>query len=80
MNRKERIQKTTESHNRYVAWWLPIDGDSGSLLASMSLCRFCEAALTSDGFWNTWLKWVHKRDVLDLIIMHHTNTVPKDLL
>ncbi len=34
------------AHKEYIDWWLPIDIESGSLLAPMSYNRFLESLLT----------------------------------
>ncbi len=82
MSREEQFNKIIESHNKYVQWWLPIDVESGSLMAPMSLNSFCESLLILDGdmkvnsifhygkfekWWDRWENGFTKRDVMDLI-------------
>lgn len=52
---KENILKT--AHQEYVNWWLPMDIESGSLIAPMNYNRFLESLLTySHEDW--FMRWV----------------------
>ena len=66
MSKEEMLNKLKDAHQRYIEWWLPIDVESGSLIAPMSCHRFCETLLYNDGgfggsspiknWWDEWMK------------------------
>jgi len=80
LTREERTKILVDAHNRYVAWWLPIDVANGSVLAPMCLSRFCEFLLTlnDNNFWNKWMEpndYMMKRYVLDLLKQHWSGEI-----
>lgn len=70
MSKYDRYKKIVDSHEEYVEWWLPIDVAAGSVMAPMSLQRFCELMLTlpNNNFFDRWSKGdYNKVDVLDYL-------------
>ena len=71
-----RLDKIKASHQKYIDWWLPIDIAGGSFLAPMSLLSFCENLLVyPNDFFDRWTNGYNKRDVLHVVIAHHTGFI-----
>jgi len=58
MDSIDAFKLLSDAHQRYVAWWLPIDVAAGSCLAPMSFLRFLEALLTlpNTEFFDRWIE------------------------